>query len=147
MRFLPPFFYGWLRTVRFQRPLTQQTNCYNFTNVPNSLIFGCRSIARTVCGGSVAEWSKALDLGSSLSGCVGSNPTAAKTLFYFEVPVRNPVELLVRGLGDGHTKKDAYTCGSSSGMNRFWWRIKTSMLLTVTILKLFRAFCCLLLLL
>ena len=27
--------------------------------------------------GSVAEWSKALDLGSSLSGGVGSNPTAA----------------------------------------------------------------------
>ena len=26
--------------------------------------------------GSVAEWSKALDLGSSLSGGVGSNPTA-----------------------------------------------------------------------
>ena len=28
--------------------------------------------------GSVAEWSKALDLGSSLSGGVGSNPTAVK---------------------------------------------------------------------
>ena len=28
--------------------------------------------------GSVAEWSKALDLGSSLSGGVGSNPTAIK---------------------------------------------------------------------
>ena len=27
--------------------------------------------------GSVAEWSKALDLGSSLSGGVGSNPTTA----------------------------------------------------------------------
>ena len=27
--------------------------------------------------GSVAEWSKALDLGSSLFGGVGSNPTAA----------------------------------------------------------------------
>ena len=34
--------------------------------------------------GSVAEWSKALDLGSSLSGGVGSNPTAAKShLFFF----------------------------------------------------------------
>ena len=30
----------------------------------------------TVLHGSVAEWSKALDLGSSLSGGVGSNPTA-----------------------------------------------------------------------
>ena len=29
--------------------------------------------------GSVAEWSKALDLGSSLFGGVGSNPTTAKT--------------------------------------------------------------------
>ena len=34
-----------------------------------------------VAQGSVAEWSKALDLGSSLSGGVGSNPTAIK-LFY-----------------------------------------------------------------
>ncbi len=32
-------------------------------------------------GGSVAEWSKALDLGSSLSGGVGSNPTAASSGF------------------------------------------------------------------
>ena len=31
----------------------------------------------------MAEWSKALDLGSSLSGGVGSNPTAANTLFFF----------------------------------------------------------------
>ncbi len=31
--------------------------------------------------GSVAEWSKALDLGSSLSGGVGSNPTAASSVF------------------------------------------------------------------
>ncbi len=31
--------------------------------------------------GSVAEWSKALDLGSSLSGGVGSNPTAASSGF------------------------------------------------------------------
>ena len=31
--------------------------------------------------GSVAEWSKALDLGSSLSGGVGSNPTAANCDF------------------------------------------------------------------
>ena len=30
--------------------------------------------------GSVAEWSKALVLGTSLSGGVGSNPTAAKFL-------------------------------------------------------------------
>ena len=37
----------------------------------------------------MAEWSKALDLGSSLSGGVGSNPTAAKTLFeVFLFPVR-----------------------------------------------------------
>ena len=31
--------------------------------------------------GSVAEWSKALVLGTSLCGGVGSNPTAAITLF------------------------------------------------------------------
>ena len=31
------------------------------------------------CYGSVAEWSKALDLGSSHFDGVGSNPTAAKT--------------------------------------------------------------------
>ena len=31
---------------------------------------------RSLHNGSVAEWSKALDLGSSLSGGVGSNPTA-----------------------------------------------------------------------
>ena len=30
------------------------------------------------CDGSVAEWSKALVLGTSLFGGVGSNPTAAK---------------------------------------------------------------------
>ena len=43
---------------------------------------------RRRCNGSVAEWSKALDLGSSLSGGVGSNPTAIilfflKSIFYF----------------------------------------------------------------
>ncbi len=32
--------------------------------------------------GSVAEWSKALDLGSSLSGGVGSNPSAASSGFH-----------------------------------------------------------------
>ena len=32
--------------------------------------------------GSVAEWSKALDLGSSLSGGVGSNPTTASAFFF-----------------------------------------------------------------
>ncbi len=32
--------------------------------------------------GSVAEWSKTLDLGSSLSGGVGSNPTAASSGFH-----------------------------------------------------------------
>ena len=32
----------------------------------------------------MAEWSKALDLGSSLSGGVGSNPTAIN---FFRVPV------------------------------------------------------------
>lgn len=31
--------------------------------------------------GRVAEWSKALDLGSNISGCVGSNPTSL-TLFF-----------------------------------------------------------------
>ena len=34
--------------------------------------------------GSVAEWSKALDLGSSLSGGVGSNPTAVILFFLSE---------------------------------------------------------------
>ena len=33
--------------------------------------------------GSVAEWSKALDLGSSLYGGVGSNPTTASGFFSF----------------------------------------------------------------
>ena len=33
--------------------------------------------------GSVAEWSKALVLGTSLSGGVGSNPTAAKVFVFF----------------------------------------------------------------
>ena len=35
--------------------------------------------------GNVAEWSKALDLGSSLSGGVGSNPTAITFC-----PIRQP---------------------------------------------------------
>ena len=35
--------------------------------------------------GSVAEWSKALVLGTSLFGGVGSNPTAAKITFFFAV--------------------------------------------------------------
>lgn len=34
-------------------------------------------------GGSVAEWSKALDLGSSHFDGVGSNPTAATSLGFF----------------------------------------------------------------
>ena len=34
--------------------------------------------------GSVAEWSKALVLGTSLYGGVGSNPTAAKKLFFVQ---------------------------------------------------------------
>ena len=33
--------------------------------------------------GSVAEWFKALVLGTSLPGGVGSNPTAAKVFFFF----------------------------------------------------------------
>ena len=33
--------------------------------------------------GSVAEWSKALVLGTSLFGGVGSNPTAARTYFLY----------------------------------------------------------------
>ena len=40
--------------------------------------------------GSVAERSKALDLGSSLSGGVGSNPTAAKVLFLDHVLTTGP---------------------------------------------------------
>jgi hypothetical protein len=32
----------------------------------------------------VAEWSKALDLGSSLSGGVGSNPTFVKLFLFFQ---------------------------------------------------------------
>ena len=35
------------------------------------------------CTGSVAEWSKALVLGTSLFGGVGSNPTAANNVFHF----------------------------------------------------------------
>ena len=35
--------------------------------------------------GSVAEWSKALDLGSSLYGGVGSNPTTAKIIYLLTV--------------------------------------------------------------
>ena len=35
-----------------------------------------------IAHGRVAEWSKALDLGSSLSGGVGSNPTSI-TIFCF----------------------------------------------------------------
>ena len=37
---------------------------------------GVTCYRRRWSNGSVAEWSKALDLGSSLSGGVGSNPTA-----------------------------------------------------------------------
>lgn len=37
----------------------------------------------TQVGGSVAEWSKALDLGSSHFDGVGSNPTAATSLIFF----------------------------------------------------------------
>ena len=37
--------------------------------------------------GSVAEWHKALILGTSLFGGVGSNPTAAKFRFYVMRPL------------------------------------------------------------
>ena len=40
-------------------------------------MYFCQNFAN----GSVAEWSKALDLGSSLSGGVGSNPTAIISFF------------------------------------------------------------------
>ena len=38
--------------------------------------------AITGVSGSVAEWSKALVLGTSLFGGVGSNPTAAHVIFF-----------------------------------------------------------------
>ena len=44
-------------------------------------MYFCQNFAN----GSVAEWSKALDLGSSLSGGVGSNPTAIILLFFNEL--------------------------------------------------------------
>ena len=37
--------------------------------------------------GSVAEWSKALVLGTSLSGGVGSNPTAASVLLFAQLHI------------------------------------------------------------
>lgn len=42
-----------------------------------------QSVGSLAVKGSVAEWSKALDLGSSLSGGVGSNPTAAIILVFY----------------------------------------------------------------
>ena len=42
-----------------------------------------KSETEVITIGSVAEWSKALDLGSSLSGGVGSNPTAIKFSNFF----------------------------------------------------------------
>ena len=39
--------------------------------------------------GSVAEWSKALVLGTSLFGGVGSNPTAAKITFFTVIMIPN----------------------------------------------------------
>ena len=47
-----------------------------FSFVNTWLVF-FQSAIISVLTGSVAEWSKALDLGSSLLGGVGSNPTAA----------------------------------------------------------------------
>jgi hypothetical protein len=41
-----------------------------------------QSVGSLTLKGSVAEWSKALDLGSSLSGGVVSNPTAAIILVF-----------------------------------------------------------------
>ena len=51
----------------------------------NSAQMKCRlvRIAWASISGSVAEWSKALVLGTSLFGGVGSGPTAAKFLFFF----------------------------------------------------------------
>ena len=43
---------------------------------------GCHTDTWNGMSGSVAEWSKALVLGTSLFGGVGSNPTAAKSLFW-----------------------------------------------------------------
>ena len=37
----------------------------------------------------MAEWSKALDLGSSLFGGVGSNPTAANIFFNVQLGLQN----------------------------------------------------------
>ena len=51
------------------------------TTVVVSYSLNLLSIMFTFIRGSVAEWSKALVLGTSLFGGVGSNPTAAKVLF------------------------------------------------------------------
>ena len=47
-------------------------------NNSNTLMSYNQSITYSICG-SVAEWSKALVLGTSLFGGVGSNPTTANT--------------------------------------------------------------------
>ena len=46
------------------------------STIPNFRRSDILYFVRLESNGSVAEWSKALDLGSSLSGGVGSNPTA-----------------------------------------------------------------------
>ena len=51
--------------------------------------------------GSVAEWSKALDLGSSHFDGVGSNPTAAS---FFLLPLfLSPWQVHTPGGADGHS--------------------------------------------
>ena len=44
--------------------------------------------------GKVAEWSKALGLGPSIFGCVGSNPTLVKFLYYNDNTIRNKNKVL-----------------------------------------------------
>ena len=56
---------------------------YNFKVmlVSVSVLFIIKTCCAHLCEGSVAEWSKALVLGTSLFGGVGSNPITAKTCF------------------------------------------------------------------
>lgn len=44
------------------------------------------TVTVSFASGSVAEWSKALVLGTSNFDCVGSNPTAARFFFYVFFP-------------------------------------------------------------
>ena len=53
------------------------------------------AVKETALSGSVAEWAKALDLGSSLSGGVGSSPTTASQTFAFRPSAKHPKRSLL----------------------------------------------------